>query len=585
MSALDSAFTPPGLWISVWKLLRLRLVIFVNNFRRSKLRSKIGLVVAVLGFLVLLGFILFLSITLLSFLRSAQFQSLVGDAAPLLDAIPTLLISASGLGILLTSFGVLLQALYLSGDMDFLMSAPVPIRAVFIAKLVQAILPNFAIMALFSLPILIGLGVSGGYNVLYYPLVVVELVLISLAGASLASLLVMAAARIFPARRIAEVLGFVVGTFFFAFSQSSRFAHYDYSDQQIASFLRAASRFNQPWSPFAWAGNGLVALGKGEWLPAVGLLVLSLVLSAAVFTVALVTAERLYYTGWSSLQNNRRKKKAARTLPSTAEGSPAALSRPARLARLVPTPLRAILVKDLLLYRRDLRNLSQLITPLILSVVYAIGLLRTPQEAFGGQGDAPQWVMSALSNVLLYADVGLALFLGWMLVNNLAGSGFSMEGKNYWLLKAAPLNTRTLIAGKFLVAYLPSLALCLVYVIILKIIKGSGLLAILNSAVAIAFTQAGLVGIYLAFGIARARFDWDNPAQKNRAGCTGMLAGFGYLVICLCLFILPPLGAGLLRLPPILGQAVGLLLGSAAGIAGAVIPLAMVEQRVATLAE
>jgi ABC-2 type transport system permease protein len=581
VSGGTAAFTPPGLWISVWKLLRLRLVIFVNGFRRSKLRTKIGMVVAVLGFLVLLGFILFLSITLLSFLRSAQFQSLVGDAGPLLDAIPTLLISASGLGILLTSFGVLLQALYLSGDMDFLMSTPLPIRAVFIAKLVQALLPNFAIMALFSLPILIGLGISGGYNVLYYPLVVVELVLISLAGASLASLLVMAAARIFPARRIAEVLGFVVGTFFFAFSQSSRFARYDYNDQQIADFLKAASRFNQPWSPFAWAGNGLVALGKGEWLPAAGLLVLSIGLSVAVFALALVTAERLYYTGWSSLQNNRRKKsRASRALPSTtAERSPTGL------IRLVPAPLRAILVKDLLLYRRDLRNLSQLITPLILSVVYAIGLLRAPQEAFAGRGEAPEWVMSALSNVLLYADVGLALFLGWMLVNNLAGSGFSMEGKNYWLLKAAPLNTRTLITAKFLVAYLPSLALCLLYVIILKIIKGSGLLAILNSALAIAVIQAGLVGIYLSFGIARARFDWDNPAQKNRAGCTGMLTGFGYLVICMGLFMLPPLGAGLLHLPPILGQAVGLLLGSAAGIAGAVIPLAMVEHRVATLGE
>ena len=50
------------------------------------------------------------------------------------------------LGILLTSFGVLLQALYLAGDMDFLLSAPIPMRAVFLTKLLQAILPNFGLM-------------------------------------------------------------------------------------------------------------------------------------------------------------------------------------------------------------------------------------------------------------------------------------------------------------------------------------------------------------------------------------------------------------------------------------------------------
>jgi ABC-2 type transport system permease protein len=584
---MKPAFTPPGLWASVWKLLRLRLVIFINNFRRSRLRSKIGLVVAALGFLVLLGFILFLSITLLRFLSSPDFAGLVGDASPLLDAIPTTLIGASALGILLTSFGVLLQALYLSGDMDFLMSAPVPIRAVFIAKLVQALLPNFAIMALFSLPILIGLGIAGGYNFLYYPLVVVMLLLISLAATSLASLLVMAAARIFPARRIAEVLGFVVGTFFFAFSQSSQFTNYDYNDQQIADILQTTSRLNQPWSPFAWAGNGLVALGKGEWLPAAGLLVLSIGLAGAVFALALVTSERLYYTGWSSLQNNRRKKKPARKSIGAAQ-SPASTTTarsPVGLARLVPAPVRAILLKDLLLYRRDLRNLSQLITPLILGVVYAVSLLSTPREAFAGRGEAPDWFMAAINGVLLYGDVGLALFLGWMLVNNLAGSGFSMEGKSYWLLKSAPLSSRTLILSKFLVAYLPSLVICLVYVIVLGILKGSGPLALLNGILAVVVTLAGLTGIYLAFGTARAKFDWDNPNQKNRTGCIGMLAGFGYLVICLCLFILPPLGAALLNLPLLVGQVVGLLLGSAAGIAGAVIPIAMVEHRVPTLAE
>ena len=92
-----------------------------------------------------------------------------GTPHPFLESIPSMLVSIAAIGILLTSFGVLLQALYLAGDMDFLMSAPLPIRAVFIAKLVQAVLPNFGMMCLFTLPILFGLGISSGYNFTLLP--------------------------------------------------------------------------------------------------------------------------------------------------------------------------------------------------------------------------------------------------------------------------------------------------------------------------------------------------------------------------------------------------------------------------------
>ena len=142
----------------VWKLLRLRILIFVSGFRRAKLRSKIVMILAVALILIFLGFIFFLSWTLLRFFRSPELVSLLGDIEPVLESVPALIVSGMFIGILLTSFGVLLQALYLAGDMDFLLSAPVPMRAVFMAKLLQAILPNFGLVCLFALPVLYGLG-------------------------------------------------------------------------------------------------------------------------------------------------------------------------------------------------------------------------------------------------------------------------------------------------------------------------------------------------------------------------------------------------------------------------------------------
>jgi hypothetical protein len=217
MTALQNGFRQPGMWASVWKLLRLQVAISINSFKRAKTGRKIGTIFVWLMVAIFLGFVLWGSIALLSFIRTPAFLEAaeLGDFTGLLDNLPTLLLTASTLGILLTSFSVLLQGLYLSGDMDFLMSAPIPIRSIFISKLIQAVLPNFLISSLFILPVLYGLGISANYNFLYYPLVLASLIALALAAAGLSSLLVMVAARFFPARRVAEVLGFVVGNSLF----------------------------------------------------------------------------------------------------------------------------------------------------------------------------------------------------------------------------------------------------------------------------------------------------------------------------------------------------------------------------------
>jgi len=136
----------PGsnLWFSVWKLLRLRVVIFTSGFRRARLRNKLGMIALGLVLLAVLVAAFFFSLLILNALRSPQFSQIVSDPAGLLDSIPVLIVTIAFILILITSFGLLLQALYLAGDMDFLLTSPLPMRAVFLAKQMQAILPNYA---------------------------------------------------------------------------------------------------------------------------------------------------------------------------------------------------------------------------------------------------------------------------------------------------------------------------------------------------------------------------------------------------------------------------------------------------------
>jgi len=582
---LADAQSVGNLWHYVGKLLRLRWVIFYSGFRRAKLRGKIGTIV--LGLLVLggLAFAFTLSFLLLRLLRSPGLEQFIGDTGLLLAGVPVLIVSAAFVGILLTSFGVLLQALYLAGDMDFLLSAPVPLRAIFIAKLLQAILPNFSLILLFGLPVLYGLGASEGYNVLYYPLVLLVLALLALAAAGLASLLVMAVVRVFPARRVAEVLGFLVAILSFTCSQSGQFVRFsNISNDQATRAFTLLNHLNSPWSPLAWSGRSLVDIGEGRWLSGIGLLLLTLVLTGGVFALSLATAERLYYSGWARVQVSTRKKRAIHTRrPVAAQDR----ELTAAVNRAIPSALRAIVVKDFLMLRRDIRNMSQLVTPIIMGIVYALLLIRSGGQPPAGRGEAPPAVMELMKNLMVYGNVGISLFVSWLLLSRLAMMGFSQEGKNYWLLKTAPVSTATLLSAKYLVAYLPTLVLSWGFLVAISLVQRASLGTLAFSLVVVALTIAGTAGLNLTFGVVGANFDWEDPRRisQGSAGCLSALASMVFLVISLGLFFGPAVLIKSLGGSEAFSQLIGLALGGAASLACAFIPLWLVRRRVSRLGE
>ncbi|MGZ9226274.1 MAG: putative ABC transporter permease subunit [Anaerolineales bacterium] len=568
-----------GILPSVWKLLVLRLRITYNGFRHAKLGNKIRIIFV---WVLLLGFAYFILSTsrwLLGLMRSPEFVQYAGvDLRGILAPIPALTLTALFIGTLLTSFGVLLQALYLSGDMDFLLATPLPIRAVFIAKLLQAVLPNFALFSLFGVPVLFGLGIFNGYNVSYYPLVILLMIFLALAASGLSSLLVMLVVRVLPPRRAVEILGFIGAMLAFLCSQTGNLANsfgrdINFSGTRIAALLILS---NTRWLPLNWAGQGLVALGEGHWLSGLVLVGATLGFTTVAFWFALITAERLYYSGWAGMQVVARKKiRSSRPANTTGNG----------LVRLLPRPVLAIVQKDFLTLRRDLRNLSQLVSPVIFGAMYTLILLRSGGEPPAGRGEAPGWFMESFRIVLAYGNIGMSLFVGWMLLSRLAGMGFSQEGRNYWMLKVSPIRVGHLLASKFLVAYLPTLGLGFIFLTVISIVQGLSILEFVYSFIAILMCLAGMAGMLLSFGVAGANFTWDDPRKMNSGmmGCFGQILTIIYLPLSFGLFIAPLGFAQFLEYPLIYGYLVGLILGSAFAAGFAFIPLWLVRRRVEQL--
>jgi ABC-2 type transport system permease protein len=384
---------------------------------------------------------------------------------------------------------------------------------------------------------------------------------------------------------VAEVRGFFVAVMSLVCSQSGQFANWsDISQEQTTQVVGQFSRLNTPWSPLAWAGRGLVDIGEGNWLIGSGLIVMIVGMACAIFLIALSTSERLYYTGWANIHITRRKK---RPQTATTRQAQKRLLFFNPFKRLLPAPVRGVVAKDFIVLRRDLRNLSQLITPLILGVIYAIMLLRSGGQPPSGAGEAPEWFMEIMKSIVVYGNVGIALFVSWFLISRLAMMGFSQEGKSYWLLKSAPVSTSKLLGAKFLVAYIPALILGWSFLLVISVIQGASLSTLLYSLVVIALIVAGADGLNLAFGVAGANLEWDDPRKMTSGGigCLGTIVGLIYLVVSLVFFIGPMVIFGLLRWPQFLGQTLGLALGGAFSLITAFLPLWLVRKQVPYIGE
>jgi ABC-2 type transport system permease protein len=590
-SLLQSQPQKFGLWPSVWKLLRLRVRIFWNGFTRAKLRQKIGTIVIAVLLVGGMALLFFLSSLLLRFMQSPALSQYV-DPTQFLDAIPTLVLTGAFLLTIMTNFGVLLQSLYLSHDMDFLVTSPLPMRAVFLAKLLEAILPNFALFCAFSLPVLFGLGIASHYTILYYPLLLAMLILLALAAGGLASILVMAVVRVVPARRVAEVVGFVGAMVSILCGQSGNIMnamHVKGSD--LGAALGTFTSVNTPFSPLAWAGRGLLAIGQANWLPGAGLTAISLVLAGGLFAGTLYLAEQLYYTGWASMQGSVQRKRAPR--PVIAAGSTVPVvsthAAPNAAARLIPAPVRGLVVKDLLLLRRDPRNLSQLITPLILGFVMLFS------TRGGGRNTGAALEQIGVAHIEQYIVIILAIFVGWVLMLNLGSLAFTREGRSYWMLKAAPLRPWQMLAGKFAVSYLPAVSLSLAFLVLSFFIRGVTLTFLPFGVLVVALSIAGATAIALAFGAVGANLDWDSPNRqrlRGTGGCVMFIVVSLFLLLDLVLFFLPPalwqiltaLHGGLVQ-PPFLAYVLGILLGGAGALTGVFVPLRLVAPRLARIGE
>jgi hypothetical protein len=513
-------------------ILRARFQISRNSLWRGSIGRKIGLTLVA----VVLGFGAFALYWLMqgavSLLTSERFRrtleraardlpGLPTDVRPFLDALPGTALFFALAVLLITGFTSVLSSLYLSGDLDMLLAAPIPTRAVFAAKLIEGLVAPYALLFALAGPALIGYGQGLGYQPAFYIVLPVVLVLFPLLPTSVGALLVLAVLRFVPARRAREIVSVIGGLFGAAWWIASQFSRQIATRVSGVETFESFRRLDNPLLPSAWAGRALVAAGHGDWTTLLSYGGMFVVSAVGLFALCLFVSERLYYAGWSNMATQGGRVRTAADRQRAASGE----SRLPLPARWLPRDAAAILVKDIRLFTRDLRNLQRLIFPLALLGFWGFQLVSGSSRAITGlpgQGTS-------------LAPAGLAFLASVMLSNALGGTGISREGRAFWLLKLAPVSAWRILLGKLILSYLPFPLIGLPLTIGIGLLQHSDASALVRTASLLLVVGLGATSLQLGLGAAFPRFDWENPQQQTtaRGGCITTIATVLYFALAL----------------------------------------------------
>ena len=444
----------------------------------------------------------------------------------------------------LVSFTVALAALYLSADLDLLLAAPVSRRAVFVSKLLGGLMPAHAVLLLMAVVPLIGHGLAHGYGRGYYGAVLLALALLPALPAAVGAVAVMIIVRRVSAHRLGNVVALVIGAMTLSIALVAGGASQLQEAISLGELLDVFDRLRSPLSPAEWLTRGVTAAGRLEYARAATWLGFTTLLSLLGLVTAAVIARRLYFSGWAHMQSaDRRREMRDSRLPWNRVDNASSLGRPSGAFRWLSPPTVAIIRKDLRVIPRDLTSMAQVLSPLAIGVFFVLQRLLYPVRL-----GAIVRSSEMLEPLLVMLSAGIASAVSAMIMSRFCLTAFSIEGRAYWVLKAAPVARRDVLAAKFLVAYLPLVGLGWFLVVLLEVARvladaragdgpqlaalaGSFDVALVGYAwLVVAVLGAGVLAINLALGAARPNLRWDTPHEMLMpdVGCLSLVTYGAY---------------------------------------------------------
>ncbi|VAX25802.1 hypothetical protein MNBD_NITROSPINAE02-1829 [hydrothermal vent metagenome] len=392
-----------------------------------------------------------------------------------------------------------LSTLYLSRDLDLLISSPIPIRTAFMFKFLHTLVNSSWMALIFGIPIFAAYGNVLYAPAIYYFAIPVLLIPFLLASSSIGIAITMTLMRFFPARKTHQVLTFV-GLIFVAgivmylrFLQPEKFIGQDVPEEMIIDFVEKMKAPDYPWLPSSMLSGALQAGVFSEWNRFYSKFSLIWGAGLSLWLLVMSLATWVYYGGWASSYGSRQT-----SLPENER----LFYKAARLLASVSTAqAKALVMKDIKLFFRDTAQWSQLFMLGALMVVYIFNVQNLPLDTV--------W----LKNIVSIMNIGLAGVVLAAVAARFVYASTSMEGKCIWTIHSAPVDFTSFLWVKFFLYLFPLLLLAETLVIVSNIFLGVDGYVMAVSAGTIAAITVGIVGMGVGMGALYPKFDFENVAE------------------------------------------------------------------------
>ena len=401
-----------------------------------------------------------------------------------------------------------LTTLYLAGELEFLLSRPLPYATAFFAKFWESVFYSSGAFVVMGIPIFVAYGVVYEAPLLFYPGVFLFYAPFLLVPATLGTAVTMVLARFFPARKTRVAfcalfvvllaamagVGYYLGTGAFARADSTA------SLNQLMDTLKLSQ---SAYLPNHWISQGIIAAAQGDVRTA-GLFLLALASTALLgLEICAWLAGTIYYPGWARTRESEQETMRRALLPvfDWIEAALRPLSRPAR----------ALFVKDLRSFWRDPAQWAQLILLFGLLFVYITNLRNMPINT-----SEPFW-----QSVISFFNMSATCFVMATMTSRFVFPMWSLEGRQFWVIGMAPLTRRQLMRQKLLGSALGCLAIGEGVMMYSNYMLRVPPLMLALSAATVGFASVGLVSLALGLGAVFPNFREDNASRiANGAGGT-----------------------------------------------------------------
>ncbi|RMG44457.1 MAG: hypothetical protein D6719_01785 [Candidatus Dadabacteria bacterium] len=408
-----------------------------------------------------------------------------------------------------------LGAMFLSKDLDLVLSSPIGPAQFFYGKFIDTFLSSSWMALIFGTPAIVAFGVAYHVDPVFYFLAAIILLPYFALPVSLSILTVTIFARVIPIHRTREIiLGVAILAVIALYFITRAINPGDTSYTDLTDILHIVSLASIPhtiWSPSYWTAVSISELLEGRGTDFIPYVVMLYATFIAATSLAYILFRLFYQDAYSAAHNT----KSTFRLESKRSQQ--------RLILLTPflsRPFRAVLAKEYKLFARDMTQTIQLMLLIGLCVIYLYNF-----RILNGTSAISESARVWWQGFLVIANIAMGGFVITAVCTRFVYPSVSSEGRSYWILQTSPLSTHDLLRAKFWCWLVPIATIS-------SFIFSSGAFAIdaaphiiVLNALASWIMCYGIVGLAVGLGAVFATFNWEHTSQLS--------ASFGALVFML----------------------------------------------------